>query len=431
MLTIASITAGAAGMFCGSCMRDNTLVAALLRQGHDAFLISTYMPIRTDEVDVSQGKIFYGGINVYLQEKSWFFRHAPRWLDWLFNRRWLLKWASKQAVTVDYADFAELTLSMLKGTDGRQSKELEKLVDWLKDEIQPDVVILTNALLSGLVPEIVRKLQVPVVVTLQGDDVFLNALPQQDREICIRQIATNDKFIHSYIATCQQYANDMATYFGISREKIHVVYPGIQLEGYSPAQGHEAPLTLGYFARICPEKGFHNLVDAFITLRQQRGAPVVKLRASGWKGPQYQAFYDTQIAKLRAANLLADFEYVDSPDHASKAAFLQSLDVFCLPTDYHEPKGLSVLEAWASSLPVVLPRHGSFPELVEKAHGGLLYEPGNRLDLVAKLRTLLEDAELRNRLGKQGRSAVEQHFTADQMALATAEFLQSLVHPVS
>ena len=89
-MKIASITAGAAGMYCGSCLRDNTLAAALIEAGHDALLIPTYTPIRTDDENVSQPRIFFGGLNVYLQQKTGLFRHTPRWfdrlLDFLFRR---------------------------------------------------------------------------------------------------------------------------------------------------------------------------------------------------------------------------------------------------------------------------------------------------------------------------------------------------------
>src|SRR5215210_3119655 len=96
-MRIAYITAGAAGMYCGSCMKDNTLVSALCKAGHDALLIPTYTPIRTDEADVSNRQIFFGGINVYLEQKLWLFRHTPRFLDRLLNARWLLRWVSRFA----------------------------------------------------------------------------------------------------------------------------------------------------------------------------------------------------------------------------------------------------------------------------------------------------------------------------------------------
>jgi hypothetical protein len=126
-MKIAFITSGAAGMYCGSCMKDNTLVAALGRLGHDALLIPTYTPIRTDEEDVSQPRVFLGGVNVYLQEQSWLFRHTPRFLDRLFDFRALLNWVSRFAVRTKTERLGDLTISMLQGTHGRQRKEMRSL----------------------------------------------------------------------------------------------------------------------------------------------------------------------------------------------------------------------------------------------------------------------------------------------------------------
>src|SRR6266536_3115960 len=108
-MRITYITAGAAGMYCGSCMRDNTLVAALARLGHEALLIPTYTPIRTDEEDVSQKRIFFGGINVYLQQKFALFRHTPALFDRLLDGRRLLRWVSRFAVQIEAQKLGELT----------------------------------------------------------------------------------------------------------------------------------------------------------------------------------------------------------------------------------------------------------------------------------------------------------------------------------
>src|SRR3954449_8085416 len=151
-MKIAFITAGAAGMYCGSCMKDNTLVSALCRLGHDALLIPTYTPIRTDEEDVSQGRVFFGGVNVYLQQNAWLFRHTPWLLDRLLDFPRLLRWVSRFAIRTRGEKLGGLTISMLEGTHGRQRKEVAKLVDWLATEFRPDVVVLTNVLISGLVP---------------------------------------------------------------------------------------------------------------------------------------------------------------------------------------------------------------------------------------------------------------------------------------
>ncbi len=261
-MRIAYITAGAAGMFCGSCMHDNTLVSALTAAGHDALLIPTYTPIRTDEADVSQKRVFFGGINVYLQEKFALFRHTPWVLDRLLDARRLLSWVSRFAVNTKYEDLGDLTVSMLQGEHGHQRKEVAKLVRWLRSEVKPEVVNLTNVLLSGMVHEIKRELGVPVLGTLQGDDIFLDALPEPQRGRALALIRDHCREIDGFLATSAFYADFMSGYFHIPREKINVVYPGLNLAGHGGPRPDRAdkPFTVGYFARVCPEKGFHNLI---------------------------------------------------------------------------------------------------------------------------------------------------------------------------
>src|SRR5262249_34866775 len=159
--------------------------------------------------------------------------------------------------------------------------------------------------------------------------------------------------IDGFIATSRYYADFMAGYFDIPREKIHVVYPGINLSGHGePREPRDNPFTVGYFARICPEKGFHQIVEAFIHLRKMPGTENVKLRGSGWMGENQRGYFEQQRKRLEEAGLLAHFEHVECPGHADKVAFLQSLDVLSVPTTYREPKGLYVLEALANGVPV-------------------------------------------------------------------------------
>src|SRR5262249_49027073 len=199
IMRIAYITAGAAGMYCGSCMRDNTLVAALQKQGHEALLVPTYTPITTDEPDVSQKRVFFGGINVYLQQKLSLFRHTPWLLDRLFDGPRLLRWVSRFAVKTKADELGDLTFSMLQGEHGHQKKEVAKLVRWLASEVRPEIVCLANALLSGMVHEIKRQLGVPVLCTLQGDDIFLEALPEPFRSQAIGLIRDHCREIGGFI----------------------------------------------------------------------------------------------------------------------------------------------------------------------------------------------------------------------------------------
>lgn len=432
-MRIAYITAGAAGMFCGSCMRDNTLAAALVAQGHDALLIPTYTPIRTDEPDVSQPRVFFGGINVYLQEKFSFFRWTPRWFDRLFDARWLLRFVSRFAAGTQASKLGDLTISMLQGEMGHQAKEVDKLADWLAGDHRPQIVNLTNVILSGMVHRLRERLQVPVIGSLQGDDSFLELLPEPHRSKAIELISAHCREMQGFIATSRYYADFMSSYLRIPRERIDVVAPGIKLQGYEPREprpsGSGQPFTIGYFARVCPEKGLHNLVDAFIKLKQGANVPPCKLRVSGWLGEPNKAYFEEQQAKMRNAGVLNAFEYVESPDLASKMRFLQSLDVLSVPTTYREPKGLYVLEAWASGVPVVQPAHGAFPELLEATGGGVLVEPNHPDALAAALGQLMDKPDERRRLGRLGYEAVRQRFDSATMARETVRVYQRIMGP--
>jgi glycosyltransferase involved in cell wall biosynthesis len=422
-MRIAYITAGAAGMFCGSCLHDNTLAAALQKLGHDAVLVPTYTPILTDEKDVSLHRVFFSGINVYLQQKFSLFRHTPWLLDRLFAVPALLRWVAGFGMDIEAYKLGALTVSMLKGEHGNQRKEVEKLAAWLAGDLRPQVVNLTNVLLSGLAHEVKRRLPgVPVLGTLQGDDVFLEGLAEPYRAQALALIREHCREMDGFIATSGYYADFMAEYLAIPRDRIHVVLPGLNLTGHGGARRpRTGPPAVGYFARMCPEKGLHILAEAFRILRQTPGAPPCRLRISGWLGEGNRRYFDGIRRKLQEAGLGADFEHVESPDHAGKVRFLQSVDVLSVPTTYREPKGLYILEALANGVPVVQPRHGSFPELVEATAGGLLVKPDAPADLALGLRQLLENEAHREELGRKGKEAVWRHFHAERMARDTAE----------
>ena len=85
-MKIILITPGTGSYYCGVCMRDNALATELIRQGHDALMVPLYLPLQLDETSASPtAPRFFGGINVFLQERFSIFRHTPRWLDRVFD----------------------------------------------------------------------------------------------------------------------------------------------------------------------------------------------------------------------------------------------------------------------------------------------------------------------------------------------------------
>ncbi len=426
------MAAGAGGMYCGSCIHDNTVAAALQRRGHEVALLPTYTPMRTDEASVSLSRVFYGAVNVYLQQKSALFRHTPRALDRLLDRPGLLRWVSRLESTTDAHDLGALALSVLQGEAGPQRKELEKLVDWLAGSFRPEVVHLTNSLFLGAARRIRERVGAPVAVAVQGEDLFIDGLPEAWRARVVAELRRRAADADAFIAPSRYYARHMAELLGVDASRFRVVPIGIRLEGHGagerpPREPGSAPgATLGYLARIAPEKGLHLLVEAFHLLAERPGNEGLRLAAAGYLGARDRPYLDAIRERIAARGLGERFEYVGEVDLAGKIRFLDSIDVFSVPTTYREAKGISALEAMANGVPVVLPRHGSFPEMVEATGGGLLVEPDSPESLAEGIAGLLGDPGRRAELGRQGREAVHRDFGDDAMAAATLAVYEEL-----
>jgi len=433
-LRVAYVTAGGAGMFCGSCMRDNTLVAAVRKLGCDALLVPTFTPIRTDEPQVTEDRVFLGGINVYLEQKWPFMRRLPQPLRRALDSPRLLGWISKLALETRRDEDAAVAVSLLRGEYGHQRAEIEDLVRWLANDIRPHVVNLTNLLISGFVPALKRQHDVPVLVTLQGDDVFLDALPPSGRHEVLLEMRKVAKAIDGFVVFSRYYRDYMASLLEVPLERFRLVPMGLADPGSfarpAGAKGGDGK-TIGYLARICPHKGFHVLVDAFLHLRTMPGTEDARLRAAGWLGQSDMAFFEEQRRKLAAAGALEAFEHVDVPDREDKIRFLHGLDVLSVPTIYREPKGIYVLEALAAGVPVVVPAHGAFPELLEGTGGGRLVPPGDPERLASALHELLLDPAARTRLAEEGQGRVRERFDAESMARRTLDVWQDYARPVA
>lgn len=433
-MKIAYITAGAAGMYCGTCMHDNTLAAALMERGHEVSLTPTYTPMRTDEESVANEEIFFGAVNVYLQQKLSFFRHTPRFLDRLLDNRRLLRFVSRFSSSTNAHDLGSLTWSMLEGEKGLQKKELEKLVQWLEEILQPDIVHLSHSMFAGFARQIKARLGVPVVASLSGEDLFFDELEEPWYSRVRATLAERALDIDAFTAPNRYYANAMSENFAIPAERIHLTRLGIRAADFDttpPLRPADAPVVIGCLARFSPEKGIHQLLDAFRLLTERVPKGQVRLRIAGYLGNKDRAYYEEQRRRVTAWGLDPLVDFVGEVDRQQKIDFLHSLDIFSLPTVYLESKGLPILEALASGTPVVQPRHGAFPEWVENTGGGLLVEPGSASALADGLRTLVDDEGLRRRLRESGRRAALEDFNEEAMADEVLDLYYRLVEPAT
>ncbi len=413
-MRVAYLASGAAGMYCGSCMRDNRLAATLIAQGRDVVLMPLYTPLRTDEVDVSRSPIYYGGIHVFLEQQSALFRRLPRWLTGWLDSPAVLRRAMRFSGATSAADLGAMTVSVLRGKSGAQRKELARLIEGLRS-IRPDVVNLPFLMFVGIAEPLKRALGVSITCTLGGEDIFLDELPEPHREEVFRLIRESAQWVDGFIAVTRYYADHAARHFDLPRERIHVVPLGVHVDDFAgDPRPKSLPFTIGYLARICPAKGLLGLCKAVGELRRE--GHDCRILAAGYLGPADRPYLDRVRACLVEHRAVDAFEYRGEVDRAGKIELLRSSHVFSVPTVYQEAKGVYVIEALAAGLPVVQPRHGSFPELIEATGGGLLYDPIQPGALARTIATLMDDEPLRARLAEKGREAVRRSFTDVIMA---------------
>ena len=415
-------------MYCGSCLMDNALATELLARGEDVILLPVYTPTRTDEANVSDGHVFFGGISVYLEENVPLLRKTPAFLDRLWDAVPVIRAATGRGISVDPHALGALTVSTLRGEEGNQAKEFRKLLGYL-DQLPPfDLVIIPNALLISLAPALRRELQRPVVCTLQGEDLFLEGLDEQHRAESKELIRRHASSVDGFVATSDYYSDFMASFLGLDREKVHTVPIGINLQGHAPRPSSgDGPFVIGYLARVAPEKGLHLLADAYRILRQERGLAEARLEVGGYLAPDHGPYLEGIRGRLREWGLEGELRYHGTLDREAKIALLQSLDVLSVPSPYAEPKGLYVLEALANGVPCVQPRHGAFPEVLGRTDGGVLFEPNDARDLADHLLALSGDREATRALGRRGAQGVHRHHSIARMTDRALEVYRSVV----
>jgi glycosyltransferase involved in cell wall biosynthesis len=437
-MKILAFTAGAAKMYCGSCLRDNALAAEFKRQGHDVVLLPLYTPTRTDESNVSEPVVLMNGISVCLDQQAAFFRKSHRLLDSLWDAPWMLKLASQTSIEVDPHMLGGMTVSMLRGEDGFQLKEIRKLSAWLRHwsihEPPPDVVTLPNSLLIGMTRPIREALHRPVCCTLQGEELFLSQLREPYRTQALELIRAKIHDVDGFVAVSRYSAGYWIRELGIAESQMHVVPLGINLEGYQAAErAPHQPFRVGFLARVAPEKGLHRLAESYIRLRRDTDFSGAVLEAAGYLAPEHRAYLRGVERLMKDAGFGAEFHYRGELDRAHKIEFLNSLDLLSVPCTYDEPKGIFLLEAMASGVPVVQPRRGAFPEILDGTGGGVLVEPepDDPARLADAVYRLWKYPEARAELGRRGAEGVRAHYSVSQMAERALEAYQKIVAAVS
>jgi glycosyltransferase involved in cell wall biosynthesis len=428
-MKIVYIVPGTGGTFyCQNCMRDCELVKALRDQGHDVFMIPVYLPIMIDAEGLSRDvPVFFGGVNVYLQQKFKIFRNTPRWLDKLFDAAWVLRQAASREGTTEAAGLGPLTLSMLQGGDGNQKKELERLIEWLVEHEKPDLIHLSNSLLIGMAQELKNALKIPVLCTLQDEESWLDDIDEPYSGQCWDAMSIESKNVDAFISVSQWYGDEMKERMALADEKMHIVPLGIDLKERAQSSLPDDPPVLGYLSKMCDSLGLGVLTDAFIELKKKPGLENLKLRATGGQLGDDKKYVDSLKEKLAKHGMENDAEFLEGFDGEQRRAFIESLTVLSVPAKFGEAFGMFILESLAAGVPVVQPNVGGYPEVIDATGGGTIYDANNPGALVDALEHLLRDHQLLKEVGETGKKAVNEKFGIDRMAGQFSDIYEALV----
>jgi len=479
------LTPGTGNFHCGSCLHDEALARALRRLGHEAHIVGLYLPLMMDQRDAGHDPphdeaVQMGGVNLYLQQKLPWLRYVPL-LRRLLDAPAVLRLAADRADLTSPQQLGRMTVEMLRGMDGRTAHELRRMIDHLQHAAhRPGVVMLNNALLLSLAAPIKDALGCKVACTLQGEDTFLDGLPEPSRSEAWAQLRDAAGACDLFLPVSEYYAGVMRDKLALPAQRVRVVHNGIEIADFdtfaqqssgalapgvtngSPgatgglpdsaaadAASHEttphgrasrpwhtshrddpggSPRTIGYLARLNATKGVFTLIDAFAVLAQQKEFDDVRLALVGAATPHDRRRLDAALAKLpgKVRQAVSVHANVGRP---RKIELLHQMDVLSVPTTYGESFGLYVLEANAAGVPVVQPDHAAFGEVIGATGGGMLYDAEDPAGLTRALAELLRDDARRRALGEAGRAAVRERFTADVMARHTLAALETLCPP--
>ncbi|MBA4386891.1 MAG: hypothetical protein C0404_02855 [Verrucomicrobia bacterium] len=417
-MKIVQIVPGSGDSFyCENCVRDTALVKALRRQGHDVILLPMYLPLTLDDPNIHAGTpVFYGAINTYLKEKVPAMRRAPRFVEKMLDSPGLLEWAAAKAGSTRAQGLEEMTLSILRGDQGNQARELDRMVDWLEANSRPEIIHLSNSMLLGLAAPLKKRLRVPVVCSLQDEDGWINAMDPEKVELVWKTMSEKAADADAFIAVSRYYADLMVKQLSIPRDKMNVVHVGIDLDGYDQAPLNFRPPTIGYLSRLTESLGLGFLVEAFLRLKADPELKHIRLRGTGGMTKDDEAFIALIEKRVQKMHWENDIDFVAEFDRRSRQRFIQTLSVMCVPSPAPVAFATHSIEAMACGVPVVEPELGAYPEIIEATGGGLLYDPNDMGMLEESLSRILSDPKYAAELGRKGRKAVHADFGIDTIA---------------
>lgn len=428
-MKIVNIVPGFGGTFyCGNCLRDSGYTKSLIKLGHDAMMLPIYLPLTMEHgVEEDKNPIFYGAVNVYLKQNFKFLRNMPAWMERIFNSSSILRYAAKKAGSTRTEGLEKMTISMLMGKEGNQNSELQELIDFLKVHEKPDIVHLSNALLLGLAKQLHEQLNVPVVCSLQDEDVWVDAMNEHYSNKVWDLMSEKGEDVDAFVAVSDYYASEMKVKMKIPDEKMYIVPIGIDSSLYKYSKPLHNPQVIGYLSRMYEEHGFGLMIDAYIKLKQIPKFKDVLLKLSGGYTADDKRYVKKQINKLKKANIHNDVEFIEDNLAENRYKFFNKLTILTVPVLKGEAFGTYQLESMACGIPLVQPALGAFPEIIKQTKGGVTYSPNTADTLCKKWEEVLSNPEKITEMSISGEKSVKVKYSIDVVSESILEIYKKLV----
>ena len=373
--------------YCGNCFRDNLYAQALRNAGQDVVIMPLYLPL-TDKSFCADTPLFFPATSYYVSQKYFGKGKMPRIFEKILDSPSMLRLASSFSGTTSAKGMEQMTLSMIKGDDKHFTEQIEKLIHWIVNHDRPDIIHLSSSMLIGIAKAIKSQINIPIVCSLQDEEIWLNSLESQYAQEAWASIQHNAIYVDHFIASSKFYKSAALNKIPEIGE-IDVVYPGVNSKKYESLNDPKDPV-IGFFYRMNYENGLDILAQSFVKLKSENAIPNLKLKISGGYTRENKPFVN------RIRNILQpymnDVIWSDNYTLSEHTAFYKDISLICVPIRFDEAVGLYLCEAFATGRPAVVPNTGSFGEIVENA--GILYSPNDSEHLTEALRKILVDSVL-------------------------------------
>lgn len=407
--------------YCGNCFRDNLQAMALRKAGHEVVIMPLYLPLKQTSMQ-GAAPLFFPATTYYVEQKMFGRRKMPLWMKRLLGTDALLSMASSMSGTTSAAGMEGMTLSMIEGEGTAFEENVKELIDWVKQTEKPDVVQLSSSLLLGIAKELKSEMDIPIVCSLQDEEVWIDSLKPEYVQKAWKSVVSNARFVDRFITTSYYYQQVVKTKLP-QLGHVDVFYPGIDVAKYR-SDVYPADPTIGFFYRMNELDGLDILADAFVLLKQRGTVPHLKLRiGGGYMSPDKKLVKQVKRTLKPYASDVVIEETYDMDEHAD---FYRKITVLSVPLRFQEGVGLYLCEAFAAGRPAVEPNTGSFAEIVGDA--GLIYEPNDAEHLADALENMLTDKPFYDKCKESAWTLARERYDDVVLAKQLTAFYDKLLH---